>query len=67
MSDIDPILKRMETLMTFIDAAIVSCNSDNDRLMLACAMLQRTKNLFDALLGEEGRKEMIRSLYEEEN
>jgi hypothetical protein len=30
--------------------------------MLACAMLQRTKEIFDAILGVEGRKEMFRGL-----
>jgi hypothetical protein len=30
--------------------------------MLACAMMQRTKEIFDAVLGEEGRKKMFKEL-----
>ena len=58
----NPIERRMETLMTVIDTAIVSLETSNDQLMLACAMLQRTKEIFDAILGVEGRKEMFRGL-----
>jgi hypothetical protein len=64
MSDYEfnPIEKRMETLMTVIDTAILSANDSNDQLMLACAMMQRTREIFDATLGENGRKEMFKSL-----
>jgi len=58
----DPIEKRMETMMTVIDTAIMSADSARDQLMLACAMMQRTKEIFDHVLGEEGRKEMFRGL-----
>jgi len=58
----DPIEKRMETMMTVIDTAIMSADSASDQLMLACAMMQRTKEIFDHVLGEEGRKEMFRGL-----
>jgi len=58
----NPIEKRMETLMTVIDTAIMSTNDRNDQLMLACAMLQRTREIFDATLGENGRKEMFKEL-----
>jgi hypothetical protein len=30
--------------------------------MLACAMLQRTREIFDGTLGVEGRKEMFKDL-----
>jgi hypothetical protein len=64
MSDyeFDPIEKRMETMMTVIDTAILSANNSNDQLMLACAMLQRTREIFDHVLGEQGRKEMFKEL-----
>ena len=35
------------------------CDDREDLLMLACAMLQRTREIFDAELGEEGRKQMF--------
>lgn len=58
----DPIEQRMETLMTVIDTTIYSLQTSNDQLMLACAMMQRTREIFDALLGENGRKEMFKEL-----
>ena len=58
----NPIEKRMETMMTGIDTAILSTDSRNDQLMLACAMLQRTREIFDHILGVDGRKEMFRGL-----
>lgn len=61
----NPLEKRMETLMTVIDTAILSANDRNDQLMLACAMLQRTREIFDHTLGIEGRKEMFRGLTNE--
>jgi hypothetical protein len=60
--EFNPIEKRMETLMTVIDTAILSANNSNDQLMLACAMMQRTREIFDTLLGEEGRKVMFKEL-----
>jgi len=60
--EFDPIEKRMETMMTVIDTAILSANNSNDQLMLACAMLQRTREIFDHVLGEQGRKEMFKEL-----
>lgn len=62
MNDFDPIELRMETLMTVIDTAILSTNSRNDQLMLACAMMQRTREIFDATIGVEGRKQMFKEL-----
>ncbi len=60
--EFDPIEQRMGTLMTIIDTALLSTNDRNDQLMLACAMLQRTREIFDATLGENGRKEMFKEL-----
>jgi hypothetical protein len=60
--EFDPIEARMQTMMTVIDTAILSTNDRNDQLMLACAMLQRTREIFDATLGPNGRKEMFRDL-----
>lgn len=58
----DPIEQRMETMMTIIDTAILSSQNASDQLMLACAMMQRTREIFDAVLGEEGRKKMFKEL-----
>ena len=60
--EFDPIEARMETMMTVIDTAILSTNDRTDQLMLACAMLQRTREIFDATLGENGRKLMFKDL-----
>lgn len=56
----NPIEKRMETMMIMIDTAILSAPTANDQLMLACAMMQRTREIFDVVLGVEGRKEMFK-------
>jgi hypothetical protein len=61
----DPLEKRMETLMAVIDTAITSASNRQDQLMLACAMLQRTREIFDHILGVEGRKQMFRGLIDE--
>lgn len=61
----NPLEKRMETMMTVIDTAILSTNNNNDQLMLACAMLQRTREIFDHVIGVDGRKEMFRGLTNE--
>jgi len=63
--EFNPIEKRMETIMTVIDAAIMSTNNAQDQLMLACAMLQRTKEIFDAVIGENGRKEMFKGMLDD--
>lgn len=60
--EFDPIEQRMETMMQIIDTAIISTSDRNDQLMLACAMLQRTREIFDATLGIDGRKEMFKEL-----
>lgn len=64
--EINPIEKRMETLMTVIDTAILCADNRNDQLMLACAMLQRTREIFDHILGVNGRKEMFRGLTDDQ-
>ena len=59
MSDVQ---KRMVELMAPVDQQIMMCDDGNELLMMACAMLQRTKELFDQTLGEQGRKEMFKDL-----
>jgi len=59
MSDIQD---RMEELIKPIDQQIMMCDDRRDLLMFNCAMLQRVRELFDALVGEEGRKQMFKDL-----
>ena len=51
---------RMSELMILIDKSIELTDDRNEMLMLACCMLQRTSEIFDNTLGEEGRKEMFK-------
>jgi hypothetical protein len=50
---------RMAELMGPIDHQLLMCDDREDLLMLACAMLQRVREVFDQELGEEGRKKMF--------
>ena len=59
MSDIQ---ERMEELIKPIDQQIYMCDDRRDLLMFNCAMLQRVRELFDMLVGEEGRKQMFKDL-----
>ena len=60
--DVSEIQKRMTELMRPIEQQILMCDSREDQLMMACAMLQRTRELFDYHIGEAGRKQMLRDL-----
>ena len=53
---------RMAELMQPIDQQIMMCDDREDVLMLACAMLQRVREIFDSQLSVEGRKKMFRSM-----
>lgn len=59
---INSIETRMEQLMVPVDRQIMECMNTNDQLMLACAMMQRTREIFDTVLGEEGRRQMFREV-----
>ncbi len=52
--------ERMSELMILIDKSLMLTDNDTDRLMLACAMMQRTNEIFEQSLGEEGRKLMYK-------
>jgi len=54
------IIERMAEMMVPIDECIQLTDDRTDMLMLACAMLQRTREIFDTELGEEGRKLMFK-------
>ena len=59
MSDIQV---RMAELMQPIDQQIMMCDDREEILMLACAMLQRVREMFDSQLGKDGRKLMFKEL-----
>jgi hypothetical protein len=53
---------RMVELMRPVDQQILMCDDREDVLIMACAMMQRCKEIFDTQLGKEGRKLMFRNL-----
>jgi hypothetical protein len=54
--------KRMQEIMVLVDKSLLLTDSENERLMLACAMMQRTNEIFEEILGTEGRKTMYKEL-----
>jgi hypothetical protein len=60
--NMNTLAKRMEELMILVDKSLLLTDSDNERLMLACAMMQRTNEIFEEILGTEGRKSMYKEL-----
>ena len=54
--------KRMLEMMEPIDKSIQLTDNDEDMLMLACAMMQRVREIFDNQIGEAGRKQMFKEL-----
>ena len=62
MYDKEAVRKRMAELMEPIDRQIMMSDSREELLMLACAMQQRTTEIFDAELGVNGRKRMYEDM-----
>ena len=54
--------ERMLELVEPIEQQIMMCDSREDLLMLACVMLQRTREIFDLEIGIAGRKKMFKEL-----
>ena len=52
--------ERMSELVEPIEQQIMMCDSREEILMMACVMLQRTRELFDLEIGVDGRKKMFR-------
>lgn len=52
----------MAELIEPIDRQIYMCDDRRDLLMLNCAMLQRVREVFDMIIGVEGRKQMFKDL-----
>jgi hypothetical protein len=59
MTDVEA---KMTELIQPIDKQIYMCNDTNELLMLNCAMLQRVREIFDLVVGEEGRKKFFSNL-----
>jgi hypothetical protein len=60
MIDKEATRQRMQELMKPIEQQIMMCDSREDLLMMACAMMQRTHEIFLNELGEEGAKLMYK-------
>lgn len=54
----------MVEMMIPVDSAIQLTDDNDDMLMLACAMMQRSREIFDGILGVEGRKQMFKGVSE---
>ena len=57
MSDVT---NRMKELMRPIEQQIMMCDSREDVLMLACAMLDKAKTILDSQICVDGRKTIIK-------
>ena len=55
----DAVSKRMNELAAPIERQILMCDNREELLMMACVMLQRTREIFDQELSVEGRKRMF--------
>ena len=51
---------RMSELMAPVDQQILMCDNREELLMMACAMMQRTHEIFLQELGEKGAKIMYK-------
>ena len=58
--DMSDVTNRMQELMKPIEQQIMMCDSREDVLMLACAMLDKAKTILDSQIGVEGRKTIIK-------
>ena len=61
MGDIE---KRMNELMAPIEQQIMMCDNERDMLLMGAAMLQRTREIFDHVLGPSGRMHMFKDYAE---
>ena len=55
----DKVAKRMAELASPIERQILMCDNREELLMMACVMLQRTREIFDQELSVDGRKRMF--------
>ena len=54
------ITDRMRELCAPVEQQILMCDSREDILMMACALLTHVKTMMDSQIGIEGRKQIIK-------
>ena len=52
--------ERMRELCKPVEQQIMMCDSREDILMMACAMLTHVKTMLDSQIGIDGRKQIIK-------
>jgi transcriptional regulator with PAS, ATPase and Fis domain len=62
MHDQDAVRKRMAELMEPVDQQIMMTDDPKEMLMIACAMMQRTNEIFRQVLGDEGARRMYEDM-----
>jgi len=62
MYDRDAVRQRMSELMEPVERQIMMTDNREELLMMACAMMQRTTEIFESELGVEGRKQMYKDM-----
>ena len=60
MHNKEAVRKRMSELMEPVERQIMMTDNREELLMMACAMMQRTTEIFESELGIEGRKQMYK-------
>lgn len=58
--DKEAVRKRMAELMEPVERQIMMCDTREELLMIACAMMQRTHEIFLNELGKDGSKLMYK-------
>jgi len=62
MHDQEAVRKRMQELMGPVDRQIMMTDDPKEMLMIACAMMQRTNEIFRQVLGEQGARQMYEDM-----
>ena len=66
MKDRDNVRQRMTEIMELIDSSIQLTDDREELIMLACAMLQRTVEILDDTIGEQGRDTILKGSLNEQ-
>jgi hypothetical protein len=62
MYDKEAVRKRMQELMEPVDRQIMMTDDPQEMLMIACAMMQRTNEIFRQVLGVQGARRMYEDM-----
>ena len=62
MYDKELVRTRMAELMEPMDRQVMMTDDPQEMLMIACAMMQRTNEIFQQVLGEEGARKMYEDM-----